>query len=77
MTMARDISELRETRRRKFRQSEATQRRIFNASLDWMSIIDMGTGDYLDVNESFARATGYSREEMVGSNFYKIGTVAG
>ena len=33
----------------------------------------MGTGDYLDVNESFARATGYTREEIVGSNFYKLG----
>ena len=38
-----------------------------------MSIVEMATGDYLDVNESFARATGYSREEIVGSNFFKMG----
>ncbi len=72
MTLARDISDLRRSQE-KFRQSEATQRRIFNATLDWMSIVEMATGDYLDVNESFARATGYSHDEIVGSNFYKMG----
>ena len=72
LEMARDISGLREAEQ-KIRDSEATQRRIFNASLDWMSIIDMGTGDYLDVNESFARATGYAREDLIGSNFFKLG----
>ncbi len=72
MTLARDISDLRRSQE-KFRQSEATQRRIFNATLDWMSIAENATGDYLDVNESFARATGYSREEILGSNFFKMG----
>jgi PAS domain S-box-containing protein len=72
MTLARDISDLRRSQE-KLRESEATQRRIFNASLDWMSIIDMTTGDYLDVNESFVNAIGYRREEIIGSNFVKLG----
>ena len=38
MTLARDISDLRRTQE-KIRQGEATQRRIFNATLDWMSIL--------------------------------------
>ncbi len=72
MTLARDISDLRRTQE-KIRQSEATQRRIFNATLDWMSIVELATGDYLEVNESFVRATGFSREEIIGSNFFKLG----
>jgi PAS domain S-box-containing protein len=72
LSMARDISHLRRAEE-KIRDSEATQRRIFNASVDWMSIVDMSTGDYLDANESFLRATGYSREELIGSNFFKLG----
>ena len=70
--MARDISHLREAEH-KIRESDATQRRIFNASVDWMSIVDMATGDYMDINDSFARATGYSREELIGSSFFKLG----
>jgi PAS domain S-box-containing protein len=72
LSVVRDISRLREAEQ-KIRESEATQRRIFNASLDWMSIIDMGTGDYLDVNESFVNGIGYRREEIIGSNFVKLG----
>ena len=72
LSVVRDISRLREAEQ-KIRDSEPTQRRIFNASLDWMSIIDMASGDYVDVNESFVRATGHRREEIVGSNFFKLG----
>jgi PAS domain S-box-containing protein len=60
IVVGRDISAIKEAEQ-KIRDSAATQRRIFDASVDWMSIIDMATGDYLDVNESFARATGHQR----------------
>jgi PAS domain S-box-containing protein len=71
MTLARDISHLRAAEQ-KIRQSEATLRKIFDSSLDLMAITDVATGNYLDINESFARAIGYSREELVGSNFFKL-----
>ena len=72
MTLTSDIAELRESQQQ-LRESEATLRRIFDASLDWLSIIDLTTGDYLDVNESFARSLGRPREEIIGSNFLKLG----
>ena len=72
IAVGRDISAMKEAEQ-KIRDSEATLRKIFDASLDWMSIIEMATGDYLDVNESFVRATGHEREDLIGSNFFKLG----
>ena len=71
IAVGRDISAIKEAEQ-KIRDSEATLRKIFDASLDWMSIIEMATGDYLDVNESFVRATG-QREDLMGFNFVKLG----
>jgi PAS domain S-box-containing protein len=72
MTLARDVSDLRRSQE-KLRESEARMRRVFDASLDWMSIVDISSGEYLDVNAAFANATGYTRDEIVGSNFWKLG----
>jgi PAS domain S-box-containing protein len=72
MTLARDISDLRRSQE-KLRESEARMRKVFDASLDWMSIVDISSGEYLDVNAAFAKATGYARDEIVGSNFWKLG----
>jgi PAS domain S-box-containing protein len=71
LAVARDISRIREEQ--EIRDSATTLRKIFDASADWMSIVEMATGDYLDVNESFIDATGYTREEIIGSNFWKLG----
>ena len=72
LAVARDIAKIREAEQ-KIRASEATLRKILDSSLDWMTISDMATGDYLDVNDSFAFASGYTREEIIGSNFWKLG----
>ena len=53
-------------RRRRLRRSEETFRKIFDASLDAMSIMDADTGRYIDVNPEFLRATGFTREEIIG-----------
>ncbi len=72
ISTARDVSTIKAAEQ-KIRDSEATQRKIFDAGVDWMSIIDLTTGSYLDVNESFCRAHGLPREEIIGSSFYKLG----
>ncbi len=63
--IARGISELKETERR-LQQSEETFRKLFNVNLDKMTIVNLHTGKFVDVNEEYVRATGYSRDEVVG-----------
>jgi two-component system, sensor histidine kinase and response regulator len=50
-------------------ESEASLRRIFDANLDSVTINDMETGAYLDVNEEFLRRTGFKREDVIGKSF--------
>ncbi|MFI5353106.1 MAG: response regulator [Candidatus Binatales bacterium] len=63
--IARSISELKETERR-LKQSEETFRKLFDVNLDRMTIVDLHTGKFVDVNEEYVKRTGYSREEVVG-----------
>ncbi len=48
------------------RNAEETFRKAFNANPEPISIATIPEGRYLDVNESFLRVTGYSREEVIG-----------
>ena len=48
------------------RESETALRQLFDQSLDSMTILDLETGRYIDINEEYARNSGYSREEVVG-----------
>jgi PAS domain S-box-containing protein len=48
------------------RESETALRQLFDQSLDSMTIVDLETGRYIDINEEYARNSGYSREEVVG-----------
>ncbi len=63
--VARDISELEEAKR-KLQKSEETLRTLFDANLDRMTIIDLTTGKFIDVNKEYVKSTGYTREEVVG-----------
>jgi PAS domain S-box-containing protein len=49
-------------------RKEAEERfyKAFNANPEPMTIASASEGYYLDVNESFLRVTGYSREEVIG-----------
>ncbi len=67
MTLARDIAALSEAQAR-VRRSEETFRKLFDSSLDAMSVADANTGEYFDVNPEFVRSTGFSREEIIGAN---------
>ena len=51
--------------------SEETFRKIFDANLDSMTLT--GTdGLYLDVNQAFVKASGFSREEAIGHHFTEL-----
>ncbi|MDX2453575.1 PAS domain S-box protein [Desulfosarcina sp.] len=50
------------------RESEAKFSRVFQMNPDTVFITRLEDGVILDVNDSFSKATGYSREEVVGRN---------
>jgi PAS domain S-box-containing protein len=68
----REISDVREAER-KLRNSETTLRKIFDANLDSITTTDAQTRCYTDCNHEFTRATGFSREEVVGRTYWDIG----
>ena len=47
-------------------------RKAFYASPDIFIIADPENGTYIEVNESFSRTTGYSREELIGHSVVEI-----
>jgi len=51
--------------------SEETFRKLFDANLDSMTLTGVD-GNYIDVNQEFVRATGFSREEAVGHHFTEL-----
>jgi PAS domain S-box-containing protein len=48
------------------RKAEEMFRKAFDANPEPITIATIAEGRYIDVNESFLRATGYSREEVIG-----------
>ena len=48
------------------KNAEETFRKAFNANPEPITIATIPEGRYVDVNESFLRVTGYSREEVIG-----------
>src|ERR1039458_526094 len=56
----------------KLRESETALRKLFDQNLDSMSILDLETGRYIDINEEYTRNTGYSREEIIGKRSREV-----
>lgn len=50
------------------KDSEANYQTIFNAVNDAIAVIDLETGNFLDVNQMWCQMTGYSPEEARGLN---------
>ena len=50
------------------KDSEANYRTIFNAVNDAIAVVDLETGNFLDVNQKWCQMTGYSPEEARGLN---------
>jgi PAS domain S-box-containing protein len=55
------------------RESEEKFSKAFRTSPDAMSIKDLGTGHYLDVNHAFEKIYGFKREEVLGRSPLEIG----
>jgi PAS domain S-box-containing protein len=55
------------------RESEAKFTKVFHDAPVWIAITDWNDETYLDVNEEALRATGYSREEVIGHTAPEFG----
>jgi len=56
----------------KLRESEKALRELFDQSLDSMTILDLETGRFIDVNEEYTRNTGFSRDEIIGKRSREV-----
>ena len=65
MGVNRDVSRWNEIQA-SLRWNEQLFRAVFEASPESVCILDVQTGKYVDVNNSFCQTTGWSREEAVG-----------
>lgn len=71
MFMFSDITELKITEQ-KLRVSDEKYSKAFHASPAPSSITTLNEGRYVDVNESYTRLVGYSKEELLGSTTLEI-----
>lgn len=55
------------------RKSEEKFEKIFRFSPDWIAILRLSDGTYVDVNDAFVKMTGYAREEVIGKTSLDIG----
>jgi PAS domain S-box-containing protein len=58
------------------RESEEKFERIFRHSPDWIAIMRLRDGSYLDVNDAFVKITGFQRAEVMGKTSMEIGIYA-
>src|SRR5579875_444034 len=63
----------REQAERRARRSEATLRRIFDTSLDALTVSRMRDGALIDCNREFLRLTGFTREQVIGKTLKELG----
>jgi len=57
------------------RKSEELFSRVFQNTSVLLSITDLATGRYIDVNDEALRLSGYSREEVIGNTAAEIGWI--
>lgn len=73
-TIALLVSSIRRHRvERKLRLSEEKFSKAFHSSPDWFTISTLDDGRYLEVNDGYLRATGYSRDEVIGHSALELG----
>jgi PAS domain S-box-containing protein len=67
-----DITE-RKLAEERLRQSEEKFFQLFQLSPDSILLIDMDSGRFVDVNDTFVRLSGFSREEILGKTALELG----
>jgi PAS domain S-box-containing protein len=55
------------------RESEEKFEKVFRHSPDWIAIMRLSDGTYLDVNDAFEEITGFSRNDVLGKTALDIG----
>jgi two-component system cell cycle sensor histidine kinase/response regulator CckA len=68
---ARDVTEKIQANR-SLKESEERYRTVFNESPDAITITELATARYIDVNRGFCRLSGYSRDEVVGRTLFEL-----
>jgi PAS domain-containing protein len=56
--------------------SEDKFSKIFRSSPDWIAILRLSDGIYLDVNDAYLKMTGYEHQEVIGKSALEIGIYA-
>ncbi|MGE5417757.1 MAG: PAS domain S-box protein [Acidobacteriota bacterium] len=71
-SIARDITKRKQTEEA-LRLSEKRFVTAFSCSPSLMSITSFTTGEFIEINDSFLRLTGYTREEVIGQKSLELG----
>ena len=50
--------------------------KLFNNSSGFTAITDIENGKFIEVNDSFCRLTGFSREELIGYSSFELGILS-
>ncbi len=72
---AQDITE-RKKAEAELRASEERFQKAFRAAPFLMSLSEIGTGRYIEVNDKFCEVTGFSRDELIGRTSTEIGWIS-
>ena len=67
-----DITERKQAEER-LRQSEEKFSQLFHLSPDGILLVEMDSGRFVDVNDTFVRLSGFSREEILGRTALELG----
>lgn len=71
LAVAREMTELRR-QEAVLRESDRLYRNLFDYTTDAIMILDMSTGQFLEVNDSALRLLGYTRDEMLTLTIHSI-----
>lgn len=72
LAFERDISEQRQAED-DARRSQEKYATLYKASPAWLVVSTLGEGRFVEVNDAFCQAMGYSREELVGRTSEELG----
>ena len=75
LTSRRQAERDRESAAQVLRESEEKFAKVFRDAPVWISITDLADGNYVEANEAVRKASGYSREELLGHTPVDLGFI--